>query len=277
MTTRVLLVDVPAGLALLRQIMAGYDLLEAETLEKAERQLEQTDIGLMVVGIHFDDSRALDFINAARQHKNHNKTPIVMFRSLHSDIAEFLRSCIRDVSKIYNISSYVESDQHSSKQAIRASIEEALPIQLRSETVRRRTKAKRGRVLLAASLAVRPIAERMIADHHETVHAKTFDEARLLLEHEHFSGIVCTVLFDRARILDFVHMVKSNKKWKGVPLICARCPGTMDVPVALEAIELVCRNYGCKFVNWDDYRRDANPELQMSEDIEQFLCAENHG
>lgn len=277
MVARVFLVDLPSGLAVLRRIMAGYDLSEVKTLESAKEQLERTDIDLIVVGIHFDDSRAVDFMKAVREHENHKETPVVMVRSLPSDMADFLRHCIREVSKLYRISSYIETDHFQTNQAIREAIEAALPANKRSPLVRSRTKEKAGKILIAASPELRAKVERMISDHHEAYHASTVEEATRLLENTRFDGIVCTILFDDARIFDLLRMVRSNRKWKDIPFVCARVrPGTLDTPSAVEGIKSACELHGATgFVNISDYNDEPEPEQLMADAIERYLCSEN--
>lgn len=278
MATCVLLADQPGGCAVMRRAMTGYDIIEEANLDKAKQQLERTDIDLLLIGIHFDDSQALEFVKAAREHKNHRSTPIVMFRTLPSDMADFLRACIRDVGKFYQIFSYIETDHLTSSQAIREAIEAALPIEKRCAPVR--TKTKVGRIMLAASPEPQAILHRLLdRDHREFLDTSTVEDAERHLKTEKVDGIIATVLFDSGRIFDLLRLVRSTPKWQNIPFICARVrPGTLDTPAAIRGLKEAFESNGAVgFVDISDYHNDSNPERQLATVIDELLHSSQGG
>ena len=84
--------------------------------------LDQEEFDLVIVGIHFDDSRGLEFVKLARQHPKLARTKIVMFRSEFSERADFLRQCVADLAKPYNIHAYVETELFSSEEELKRSL-----------------------------------------------------------------------------------------------------------------------------------------------------------
>ena len=70
---RILIADLPSALPAIRQALSGYELVEVTTFELANRMLMEDGFKLVVVGIHFDDSRAIELINILRQDENHKK------------------------------------------------------------------------------------------------------------------------------------------------------------------------------------------------------------
>jgi DNA-binding response OmpR family regulator len=60
--TKVLVADTPEADRRLSAILSGYDLTFARTLDEARRALERTQFNLVMIGVHFDDSRMFDLL-----------------------------------------------------------------------------------------------------------------------------------------------------------------------------------------------------------------------
>jgi PleD family two-component response regulator len=249
--------------------MTGYDFVECSKLSDALGILQEVSFDLIVVGVHFDESQALNLIQAIRAAQIN--TPIVVIRAMKTDLADFLRSCILVVSKAYDLSSYVETEHFSSTKDIREAIEEALPAEKRSPFTQRRSKERTGRILLAASPAPRSIVQRILNGEHELLHAGTMEEAQRLFKEETFDGIICTVLFDNYRMFDLLRFAKAHAKYKKVPFICVRVlPTILDSPKAVAGLKSACEESGADgFIDISDY--SDNPEQEMAEEIERIL------
>jgi len=130
------------------------------------------------------------------------------------------------------------------------------------------------KILVAASPKPREIIERVLAGH-ELFHGETMATAEELLRRQTFDLIICTVVFDESRMLDFLRVAKSRAEWRSVPFVCARVRGhVLTSPIAIEAVEIASRSLGAAvFLNVPAFR--VNPEREMRDTIERLLTPTN--
>ena len=95
---------------MLRSLLAEFDLVMVSTREEAERMIIEDGIDLFVIGVHFDESRAIEMIGTIRNSKNHRKTPIIVIRLLATALAESLLATATNLIKVGAISDYVEME-----------------------------------------------------------------------------------------------------------------------------------------------------------------------
>jgi DNA-binding response OmpR family regulator len=80
MTRKILVAD---GDRRLPEILAGYELVAVHALEEAQRAIERTQFDMIVVGVHFDDSRMFDLLRYLQSSGRHAGRPLVCVRSRH--------------------------------------------------------------------------------------------------------------------------------------------------------------------------------------------------
>ena len=80
MTQRILVADTPEGDRRISAILSGYDLVLVRTLGEAQRILRREKFALVLVGVHFDDSRMFDLVRVLRGDELHAGVPIVCVR-----------------------------------------------------------------------------------------------------------------------------------------------------------------------------------------------------
>jgi len=66
MRKRILVADTPESDRRMTEVLNGHELVFARTLSEAQRRLEQQAFDLVVVGVHFDDSRMFDLVRHVR-------------------------------------------------------------------------------------------------------------------------------------------------------------------------------------------------------------------
>ena len=66
MTRRVLVADTAEGDRRIAAILSGYELRFVRTLEEARCALQDDGIDLVLIGVHFDDSRMFDLLRYVR-------------------------------------------------------------------------------------------------------------------------------------------------------------------------------------------------------------------
>lgn len=81
MPKRILVADTPDSDRRLSAILAGHEVIFARTLGEAQRLLEEREFDLVMVGVHFDDSRMFDLVRHVRAGGSHAERPVVCVRS----------------------------------------------------------------------------------------------------------------------------------------------------------------------------------------------------
>jgi DNA-binding response OmpR family regulator len=105
---RILLALEPAAFPEMRRALAAYELLEAANLTQAQNYLLDPRIDMFVVGIHFDDSRAMELIRIIRSNKRLKSVPVLVIRTLPSEQAKLLRDALGMMKVVMAISDYME-------------------------------------------------------------------------------------------------------------------------------------------------------------------------
>jgi CheY-like chemotaxis protein len=63
--------------ARLSALLSGHDLSFVHTLDEARRTLTGRNFDLIVIGVHFDESRMFDLLRHVRWQERHRATPVV--------------------------------------------------------------------------------------------------------------------------------------------------------------------------------------------------------
>jgi DNA-binding response OmpR family regulator len=77
LTRKILVAD---GDRRLPEILAGHELVLVRTLEEAQRAIERTQFDMLVVTVHFDDSRMFDLLRYLQSSGRHGNRPLVCVR-----------------------------------------------------------------------------------------------------------------------------------------------------------------------------------------------------
>ena len=80
MRKRILVADTPESDRRMTEVLNGHELVCARTLSEAQRLLEQQAFDLVVVGVHFDDSRMFDLVRHIRG-GGQTEPPVACMRS----------------------------------------------------------------------------------------------------------------------------------------------------------------------------------------------------
>jgi CheY-like chemotaxis protein len=75
--------------ARLSALLSGHELTFVNTLDEATRTLTGRNFDLIVIGVHFDESRMFDLLRHVRWQERHRATPVVCVLT-----AEFARHAI---------------------------------------------------------------------------------------------------------------------------------------------------------------------------------------
>ncbi|HEV3011382.1 MAG TPA: hypothetical protein VGX52_20370 [Burkholderiales bacterium] len=81
MTSKILVADTPDGDRRLSRILAGHDLTFVRTLGEARRILPREKFALVLIGVHFDDSRMFDLLRYLQSSGLHPGCAVICMRS----------------------------------------------------------------------------------------------------------------------------------------------------------------------------------------------------
>ena len=80
MHKKILVADVPELDARLAMVLAGRELRFVRTVDEAMRALAQASFDLLLISVHFDDSRMFDLLREARTDARNQGIPILCVR-----------------------------------------------------------------------------------------------------------------------------------------------------------------------------------------------------
>jgi hypothetical protein len=83
MSKKILVADTPDGDRRLSEILSGYELTFVRTLGQAQRALAREQFGLILIGVHFDDSRMFDLLRHLQASDARPGCAVVCMRSQH--------------------------------------------------------------------------------------------------------------------------------------------------------------------------------------------------
>lgn len=116
LTKRILLAHDPQKIGFLLDSLKGFELVPAATVKEAERLITENGINLFIIGIHFDDSRALQLITDIRLDEKHKTTPIVVVRLSQSEHTEMLRMTMDTLIKLHIVDEFIEIENPGQNQ-----------------------------------------------------------------------------------------------------------------------------------------------------------------
>jgi CheY-like chemotaxis protein len=131
---RIFIADIQDSQTLLFRVLEGYKLSTANTFPEAARMLAADGFDMIICGIHFDDSRMVDLLQAIFKDVRHKNTPVIVFHGAHSDNVDLLRTTVDTLRKLHSFGAYIELDNYLTEpgpgEALRKEIEKSIPKKL---------------------------------------------------------------------------------------------------------------------------------------------------
>ena len=129
MPKRILVADTSDSDRRLSAILAGQDVMFARTIGEAQRLLAQQQFDLVMIGVHFDDSRMFDLVRAIRADDFQNEVPIVCVRGTPG-YTVVSTSTLESALKVLAADTFVDllhfAQEHSGNAALRAAVQRYL-------------------------------------------------------------------------------------------------------------------------------------------------------
>lgn len=104
------------------------------------------------------------------------------------------------------------------------------------------------RVLIAAQPAAALLLEEMLEELLELIRVQTIADGIIALQREagRIDLIICTVLFDDSRMLEFLQAVKQDSSISGIPFVCCRLLPTVLAHDSMIRLGQVCTYLGAR-------------------------------
>lgn len=128
MAVEILIAHEQSNMARVIKALAGYTLTCVSTIEDALNTLQKQEFDAIVIGLHFDESRALELVKHLRQDSRFTSTPVFVIRVLQTPYASILKSALDIMIMVKAVDQYLECDDQSDKLgSLRKAIDSILP------------------------------------------------------------------------------------------------------------------------------------------------------
>ena len=105
---KVLVADIPEADDKIRECLPGHDLHFVRTLGAAIRELRRDGYQLIVIGMHFDDSRMFELLRYVRTLHQHKDVPVVCVQCEEVMLSEAVLKNMEDAVKALGGNAFVD-------------------------------------------------------------------------------------------------------------------------------------------------------------------------
>jgi hypothetical protein len=125
--------DIPDGIEMVQSAVGDrHTVTTAQTFDKAMDNLTRRRFDLVVIGVHFDDSRMYELISNMRNFTHNRSTPLAAFRCLQTDLSDFFSHSIELGCKALRACKFIDmvkltSDGGKPELILLREIEDCLP------------------------------------------------------------------------------------------------------------------------------------------------------
>jgi PleD family two-component response regulator len=105
---KVLVADIPEADETIRGCLPGHDLHFVRTLSEAIRELRRDGYQLIVIGMHFDESRMFELLRFVRSMPRHKDTPVVCVQCQDVMLSEAVLKNMDDAVKALGGNAFID-------------------------------------------------------------------------------------------------------------------------------------------------------------------------
>jgi CheY-like chemotaxis protein len=131
MTHKILVADVPELDARLVQLLPGRRPHFVRTLDEALRALEHDSFDLLIISVHFDDSRMFDLLRQVRLDGRNQGIPIICLREPDLGFTAISSQTLEVTCRALEANAFLDlakmKDEAERDSALRAAVEKLLP------------------------------------------------------------------------------------------------------------------------------------------------------
>jgi PleD family two-component response regulator len=122
---KILVADVPQLDARLSGALGGRSLAFVRTLLEAERRLAAEEFGLVIIGLHFDDSRMFDLLRYVRSASRRRDQPVICLRSLSHRTSAISSESLKIACEALGADAFLDFGAYASEAAADAALGQA--------------------------------------------------------------------------------------------------------------------------------------------------------
>jgi PleD family two-component response regulator len=119
---KILVADVAQADERMHAIFDGAELRFARTVEQALRMLAEGDCDLLLIGVHFDDSRMFDLLRSVRGEGRFARLPIVCVKSRRLGKVSIASQELETAVKALRADAFVDLSELDDDEAVRRSL-----------------------------------------------------------------------------------------------------------------------------------------------------------
>ena len=106
--SKVLVADVPEADAKIRECLPGHDLHFVRTLAEAVRELRKDGYQLVVIGMHFDESRMFELLRYARSLPRLGDIPVICVQCMDVMLSDSVLKNMDDAVKALGGTTFID-------------------------------------------------------------------------------------------------------------------------------------------------------------------------
>ena len=110
---KVLVADVPEMDDKIRECLPEHELVFVRTMVEAVRELRRDGYQVVVIGLHFDESRMLELLQYVRSLSKYDDTPVLCVQGLEQALPEAIRKNIDVAVKALGGKAFLDLREHS--------------------------------------------------------------------------------------------------------------------------------------------------------------------
>jgi hypothetical protein len=135
--TRILVASVPQAYTRLFAVLSGHELSFARTLTEAQTALDRDGFDLVMVGVHFDESKMFELLQYVKADARYTQVPLVCFRGVAANDAktELVEGSVEAACKAVNASFFdltAFTDDNRGNSAVRKIIHDLLGSEIKA-------------------------------------------------------------------------------------------------------------------------------------------------
>ena len=111
-TAKVLVADIPEMDEKVRECLPGHELTFVRTMFEAMRALRHDGFHLVVIGLHFDESRMLELLQYVRGLPAYKEVPVICVQCLEVALADAVLKNMDDAVKALGGTAFVDLRDH---------------------------------------------------------------------------------------------------------------------------------------------------------------------
>jgi PleD family two-component response regulator len=120
---RILIASVSSGIAVMEHLLAQkHEMIIATTMAEAVAKLKEEEVDLIMINVHFDESRMFDLMSQCKAIPKNAKTPIISFCTRDTLLMGAMHDTIAVVTKLLGAWTYLDQRESNVNRSLDAEV-----------------------------------------------------------------------------------------------------------------------------------------------------------